>query len=118
MKASKGKVFGELADYYDLLYEDKNYSKELKFIEKSFPEGAKKILELGCGTGSYTKLLLEKGYDVTSIDISEKMLNIARKKVPYGKFIQGDIKDFKLNEKFDVCLVLFAVMGYVTSNED
>ena len=30
----------------------------------------KKILEVGCGTGNYTKILLERGYEVTAVDAS------------------------------------------------
>jgi len=105
-------------EIYDLIYKDKNYEKELDFIESSFPNKPKNILELGCGTGNYTKILLEKGYDVLGLDLSEEMLKIARKKVPNGNFVQGDIKDFKLNEKYDACLALFSVLGYVTENKD
>ncbi len=103
---------------YDLMYKDKNYEKELNFIESLFPNKPRKILELGCGTGNYTKILLEKGYDVLSLDLSEGMLEIARKKVANGNFVQGDIRDFKLDGKYDACLVLFSVLGYITENND
>jgi len=105
-------------EIYDLIYQYKNYEKELDFIESLFPNNPKRILELGCGTGNYTKILLEKGYDVLSLDLSEKMLETARKKVVNGNFIQGDIKDFELHEKYDSCLILFAVLGYITENND
>lgn len=34
------------------------------------------VLELGCGTGSMTELLAEKGYDMIGVDNSEDMLEI------------------------------------------
>ena len=110
-KFSNGKI-------YDLIYKDKDYEKELGFIESLFPEKPEKILELGCGTGNYTNLLLKKGYDVLSLDLSKEMLEVAEKKIQEGNFVQSDIRDFETGEKYDACLVLFAVLGYVTENND
>ena len=112
--------FKDYAEYYDLIYKDKNYEKEVDFIENIFRESKpKKILEVGCGTGSYTKILLERGYEVTAVDISGNMLEIAGEKCACKcKFIKGDIRDITINEKFDACIAMFAVMGYITENSD
>ena len=108
--------FKDYADYYDSIYKDKDYGNEVDFLEEIFGENKpKKILEVGCGTGSYTKILLERGYEVTAVDISENMQEIAREKCAC-KFIKGDIRDITLNEKFDACIAMFAVMGYITKN--
>jgi len=82
------KSFKNYAKYYDFIYHDKNYDRECNFIEEIFEttQKSKKILELGCGTGSYTKILLERGYKVTAIDISGEMLEIASEKCS-AKFI-------------------------------
>ena len=111
--------FKNYAKYYDFLYQDKDYDRECNFIEEVFEttKKPKKILEIGCGTGSYTKILLSRGYKVTGVDISDKMLEIARKKCS-AKFIKGDIRTVKIDEKFDCCLAMFAVMGYITKNRD
>ena len=111
--------FRDYASYYDLIYKDKDYKKEVDFIEEIFEDTHKpeKILEVGCGTGSYTKILLERGYEVTAVDISEDMLKIAREKCAC-KFIEGDIRDITINERFDTCIAMFAVMGYMTENSD
>ena len=111
--------FEDYAEYYDLIYKDKDYEREVDFIEDIFANTHKpeKILELGCGTGSYTKILLERGYEVTAVDISEDMLKIAREKCAC-KFINGDIRSVSINDKFDACIAMFAVMGYVTKNSD
>ena len=110
--------FKDYAKYYDLIYKDKDYEKEVDFIENIFWKNKpKKILEVGCGTGNYTKILLKRGYEVTAIDISEDMLKIARGKCTC-KFIEGDIRSVSINDKFDVCIAMFAVMGYITKNSD
>ena len=110
--------FKDYAEYYDLIYKDKDYVKEVDFLEEIFGENKpKNILEVGCGTGSYTKILLEMRYGVTAVDISEDMLKIAREKCAC-KFINGDIRNITINEKFDACIAMFAVMGYITENSD
>jgi len=111
--------FRKYAKYYDLIYKDKDYQKEVDFIENVFKTicKPKTILEVGCGTGSYTKILLKKGYDVTAVDISDNMLKIAREKCA-GKFLKGDIRTVSINNKFDACIAMFAVMGYITKNSD
>jgi len=110
--------FKDYAEYYDLIYKDKDYEKEVDFIENAFGENKpKKILEIGCGTGSYTKILLDRGHEVTAIDISGNMLEIARRKCNCT-LIKGDIRDITLNEEFDACIAMFAVIGYITKNSD
>lgn len=114
------KSFNDFAKYYDLIYRDKDYEKEVDFLENIFQSihyNPQKILEVGCGTGSYTKILLGRGYKVTALDVSESMLKIARKKCAC-KFINGHIRDIAINEKFDACIAMFAVIGYITKNSD
>ncbi|MFX1534863.1 MAG: class I SAM-dependent DNA methyltransferase [Promethearchaeota archaeon] len=111
--------FEYLAKYYDLIYNDKDYKNEVTFIEDIFKNThkPKKILELGCGTGNYTQILLERGYEITGVDISENMLEIAKEKCTCN-FIRGSIRDISINDRFDACIAMFAVMGYITENSD
>jgi SAM-dependent methyltransferase len=118
--------FKEYAAYYDLIYRDKDYEKDVDFIEDFIEEifgenvGAsnpKKILEVGCGTGNYTKILVDRGYEVTAVDVSEDMLKLASEKCDC-EVIKGDIGDITINDKFDTCIAMFAVMGYITENTD
>lgn len=50
-----------------------------------------RVLELGCGTGSMTSLLLDRQTQVTAIDLSEPMLERARAKAPTATFKNKDI---------------------------
>lgn len=60
------------------------------------------VLDLGCGNGSLTQALHEKGYAVKGMDNSREFLDIARKNYPTLEFIQGDATDFALSEPVDV----------------
>ena len=76
-------VFKHYARYYDLLYKDKDYSAEVKYVVnkiQNFCPKAKKILDLGCGTGKHAALLAEVGFEVTGIDQSRDMIALAEKR--------------------------------------
>lgn len=60
------------------------------------------VIDLGCGTGSLTDLLADRGYAVTGIDDSEEMLQLAGKEHPNRRFLRGNAVTFRLEEKADV----------------
>lgn len=119
-------VFQSYAKYYDIIYSDKDYEEECDFLEEIFKEYStfkpQTILDLGCGTGGHAIPLARRGYEVTGVDASEVMLCLAREKAAklevQANFYNMDIRDLKLDEKFDACICMFAVMNYLTSNED
>lgn len=59
------------------------------------------ILELGCGVGLASKLLTEKGFTVTCIDLSSRMISFARARNPKAQFIQGDFLKTNFGKTFD-----------------
>lgn len=60
-----------------------------------------RVLDLGCGTGKpILKYLVEKGFRVTGVDQSEKMLEIAKREVPEAEFIHSDMISVQLAPGF------------------
>jgi SAM-dependent methyltransferase len=121
-------VFGAYSRYYNLFYQDKDYAGEaayiLDLIRQHRPD-TKTILDLGCGTGRHDFLLAEKGFEVTGVDRSPEMLNIATTQVascvpPSSPpvFRQGDIRSIRLGKTFDLVVSLFHVISYQTGNDD
>jgi len=49
------------------------------------------VVDLGCGTGLLARNLIDAGYDVFGIDISEAMIEIARKRTPEAEFRVGSL---------------------------
>ena len=65
------------------------------------------ILDVGCASGEFLRLLSKKKFDLTGIDFSKSLLDIAKKKVPNAKFEIVDIKKkIKLKKKFNICTCL------------
>lgn len=66
-----------------------------------------RILDLGCGNGSLSNFLTQKGYDVVGVEESKSGIEIAAKNFPDCQFIQGSIYDLpyhRLEEKFDIII--------------
>ncbi len=119
-------VFHEYARYYDSLYGDKDYEGECRFIRKVFEHYAsnpiKSVLDLGCGTGSHAIALSEKGYQVTGVDRSEKMLRVAQDKAQKRnrsiRLLQSDIQFLDTGATYDAVIAMFNVLGYLTTNQE
>lgn len=113
---------------YDTLYREKDYVGECDLIERIIRShgrgGAASILDLGCGTGNHAIPLARRGYEVVGVDRSPWMLAEARRKVAIGgqhanlTLIQGDLRSLDLQRRFDVVLMMFAVLGYQLEDAD
>jgi SAM-dependent methyltransferase len=122
-------VFNALyADQYDGLYSDKSYATECDLIEAAIVRFGNKrprsVLDLGCGTGGHSIVLAGRGYEITGVDLSIHMLEHARAKansLPASqrpKWLCGDVRTFDAGQQFDAAIMMFAVVGYLTGNED
>ena len=118
-------MFGNYSKYYDLMYAEKDYHGEVKYIANllsSYRLGVRRILDLGCGTGAHDVLLVEQGFKVDGVDLSTDMLAVAREKATQRglelEFFVGDVRSLRLGQKYDAVLSLFHVMSYQTTNSD
>ena len=118
----------QYAGQYDLLYAEKNYVEECNTVEQVAKRlGINKphfILDVGCGTGGHAIELASRGYAVTGVDLSQDMLDIALEKaaslpsLQNPNFLQGDARNFDTGQLYDMAIMMFAVIGYLTDNED
>ncbi len=103
-----------LAKFYDEVIGINGVAENfiVKSIEK-YNKKAQTLLDLGCGTGSNLEYL-NKHYNVTGIDASSEMINIARSRLPEVNFIKGDITSFNLPDKYDVIVCLYDTINHIT----
>ena len=115
-------IFDFYSQYYDLFYKDKQYSKEVDYVDRLICKyrkyKIKNILDIGCGTGIHAQYLSRKGYGVDGVDLSKKMIEIAKNRFKKdSSFYVGDGAKFKINKKYDVIVSLFHVINYYTTNK-
>ncbi len=71
----------------------------------------KKVLDIGCGTGRIIEELKQRGAEVVGLDVSEKILEIAKKKFCDVEFVLGNVNDLPFeDESFDLVLGLFLIV--------
>lgn len=76
----------------------------------------KKILEVGCGNGYFSRILAQKGANITAIDLSDKLISLAkdREKIkPYGiKYMVRDAANLNgiKNSYFDIATASMSLM--------
>lgn len=80
------------------------------------------IADLGCGTGSMTKLLADAGYDMIGIDNSIDMLEIAREKMMDSEqqilYLLQDMREFELYGTVHAIVSVCDSMNYILEKED
>lgn len=119
-------MFNRYAQYYDLFYRKKNYKKECAFLQSILraygPSALKTILDLGCGTGGHLVPLAQRGYQLTGVDHSQAMLNVAQKKIRENgikaQLLKAELSNFRLRKKFDFIISMFSVMDYLIRDVD
>lgn len=95
-------TYNKIADDWHNDHRNENYwlGATDKFV--SFLKPGSLIFDVGCGPGLKSKYFIKKGFKVVGIDFSEKMIEIAQKKSPQGKFFVMDVKNIKkLHDTFD-----------------
>jgi demethylmenaquinone methyltransferase/2-methoxy-6-polyprenyl-1,4-benzoquinol methylase len=82
------------AGEYDAVYEKPERQADLRQIEHWLPSifGGRRILEIACGTGYWTRFLAPAAASIVAIDSAEETLRVARARVPDGNvtFALGD----------------------------
>lgn len=112
-------AYTALAAAYDRLTADVGYEKWADYVERQFRKAGRPIrsvAELGCGTGSLTLLLAQRGYAVTAVDLSPDMLALAEQKCRgLGvRFLCQDMSRLALPGEADAVVSCLDSVNYVT----
>ena len=119
-------IYDFLAPYYDAINSDIDYSKWADFIEKIFYKECNArpelVLDLGCGTGKMTIELAKRGYDMTGVDYSPEMLDIARNEAEkIGKdilWLCQDMREFELYGTVDAVVSCLDCINHLEEEAD
>ena len=106
----------EIEKYYNKFNEDKRlksrhgiveFTTTMHFINKYLKPNSK-IIDIGAGTGRYSKELYNMGFDITAVELVKKNLSVLKQNAPNVKAYQCNalnLKKFK-DQEFDFCLLL------------
>ncbi len=64
------------------LLEEKTWNHNSRYHDyllKQLPQHCQSILEIGCGTGAFSRLLAQRTDEIIAIDLSPKMIEVAKK---------------------------------------
>lgn len=121
-------IYSILAPVYDAINGEVDHEKWADFYEREirrFESGQTSlILDLGCGTGSMTLALARRGYDMTGIDISPEMLNVARSRAEKERLSERilwlcqDMTDFELYGTVEAVVSCLDCVNHLLSRDE
>lgn len=108
-------------DGYDISCSSVGPEELVKFTlnlkEKLKLQEASHILEVGCGAGAICKILSDNGMQITGIDYTKKLVDIARKVMPSHEFHCADAVGYELSNKQYDLVLCHSVCHYFPSDE-
>jgi len=115
-RSGQAEAFDAIGDRYDEAFPHKEGQLSAgEWLIDSLPAGAR-VLDLGCGTGvPTTRQMTDAGFEVVGIDLSRRMVQLAREYVPAATFHQLDIADLRPGGphdlgRFDAVAAFFSLL--------
>lgn len=115
-------AYSGFAQVYDMFMDNIPYDQWCEYVtgllrEYGVDNGL--LLDLGCGTGTITRLLAARGYDMIGIDNSEDMLSIAMEQSEASiLYLLQDMREFELYGTVKAAVSICDSMNYIMSEEE
>lgn len=110
------------AQRYDLVMGAYASGDQLDFYRRQIARCGGPVLELACGSGRLTIPLAREGVNITGMDLSEDMLDLAKCKASEAqagiRFLRGDMRDFDLGEKFRFIFIPAQSLSHLYRREE
>ena len=104
--------YSDFAGYYEAVFpfEEGVYS----FLRARAPAGARRVLDVGCGTGDYCAAFARDGLDAIGVDLDPEMIEVARERHPGPSFRVMDARDVaKLDGTFGLAFSIGNVVSHL-----
>ena len=104
--------YSDFAEHYESVFpfEEHVYA----FLEGLLPAGARRVLDIGCGTGHYCGRFASGGLTAVGIDLDPEMIEVARRNYPGSEFGAMDMLDVgELPGSFDLAFCIGNVAAHV-----
>jgi ubiquinone/menaquinone biosynthesis C-methylase UbiE len=109
--------YDRMGELYHNSRNNEKFTRELEQFSELLPESAQ-VLDAGCGVGiPASQFLVKKGFNVTGVDISKRMIELAKKNIPEARFYQKNILtlDFP-DDSFDGIICVYTLWHIPRSN--
>ncbi|PYZ92272.1 SAM-dependent methyltransferase [Salipaludibacillus keqinensis] len=114
------KAYNDLAWTEHIIASPEDYGEEadhhIQAINEHTTRKSRTLLHIGCGAGGHD-YHFKKHFQVTGVDLSKGMLDIASEVNPEATYIEADMRSFDLNETFDIVVFAESIM-YMTTPSD
>ena len=87
-----------------------------RYLINQIPVRCRQILEIGCGTGEFSRLLAERAEKVLAIDLSPQMIRFAKERsklCPNIDFIEGDVMTYELPDNQFDCIATLTTLHHL-----
>lgn len=117
---NKWRAYSDLAWTEPIIAPPDEYAEETGLFVNAIREHSasevKTLLHLGCGAGG-NDYIFKKHFEVTGVDISQNMLEIARRLNPEVAYFHGDMRTIELDGCFDAVAIPDSI-AYMVMEED
>lgn len=102
--------YDKMGETYHNFRDNEKFNNELEKFANLLPVSGN-VLDAGCGVGiPVSKFLVRRGFKVTGIDISKKMIDLAKQNVPEATFYQKNILTLDLpGNSFDGIICVYTL---------
>lgn len=118
-------TYTSFARVYDTFMDNIPYKEWAEYVDKllkSYGVSEGLVLDLGCGTGSFTEEMASKGYDMIGVDNAEDMLQIALEKKTKSTqdilYLLQDMREFELYGTVRAVVSVCDSMNYIIEDSD
>jgi ubiquinone/menaquinone biosynthesis C-methylase UbiE len=110
-------VFDEMGTYWQQIADKGPTERQIQFIKVAVAKEGW-ILDLACGTGRHTIPLTKENFHVVGLDVSSKLLKIAKQRQPQVQLVKADVQYLPFIEKtFSAAISLDNSFGYLPTEE-
>ena len=109
------RLYEEHPELYDAIQSEWDYDRDVAFVEAHLERAGlagTNVLEIGCGTGEHTRRLITAGFDVTAVDRSSGMLDVARGKCD-ADFRHTALPDLDVDDSYDAVVMIRGVVNHL-----
>lgn len=102
-------LFDQIAESYEDAFKGNEGLYQALDGLRSYHGSGSTVLDVGCGPGGPASYLAKQGYQITGIDISQKMVDYCAKNIP-GSFLKVSMTEYAPTEDFDAVISILALL--------